>query len=145
VIIGFVEELVFRGILFGQSIKIWKKKYIAVLINSVLFSSSHLIFMISFDITSPTSVIIKMVSSLILSVAMCEIYLRSKSVLLCIIFHSGQNIIANLGFLYPALGMILYILGYVIIILAIYKLRRKEANVSRNQVIEIVDKTGGKK
>lgn len=145
-VIGSAEELVYRGILFRQSLKLCKKKYVAVITNSVLFAVTHMAFMISNEGISSAFIAVKLGASFILATAMCIIYVQSKSILLCTIFHSGQNILANLGLLNPELGLIIFTVGYAFIChmtcklyLSKKKLSEVKQSFQKNQTI------GGKK
>lgn len=134
-VIGLIEELIFRGILLNKALILWKNKYAAFLTVSTVFSGAHILFMIANDVSTPTLIFIKLISSFALSLFLCWAYLKSKSLLLCIIFHAGQNIIANLAFINPTIGLIFFALGYVLIFITIKKSNKviKQKQVSANK------------
>jgi membrane protease YdiL (CAAX protease family) len=118
-VIGLIEELIFRGVLLNKALLLMKNKYVAIIAVSTVFSGAHLMFMIAADENTLSLMFMKFASSFILSLFLCWEYLKSKSLVICIIFHAGQNIIANLAFINPTLGLTFFALGYLLIFIII--------------------------
>lgn len=99
------EELVFRGLILG-SLGVSMKKPIAVVISALLFSVVHLPSLIALGYT------------LLLGLVLGFVYLRTKSLIPCILLHVAFNASNYLLFIPKNVG--LYILLIISIPLTIY-------------------------
>ena len=91
--VGFLEEILFRGFLFRSIAK--KNLTAGVLCSSVLFGLCHFSETISWDTVMPS--LMNIVLALAAGFLLVMIFVRTGSLLVCIVFHSVNNILT--GFL----------------------------------------------
>lgn len=92
---AFFEELFFRGFVVSYSIKFLKKKHIICLISAIIFGIPHIINYFNQFYTFQ-SVLYQVILATSLGFLYASIYLKTKSLLLIILFHFINNFVANI-------------------------------------------------
>lgn len=93
-LVGFVEETFFRGIVF-YSLKNQKPK-IVIIFSSVLFGLLHIASSLNPD-TAFILVILQIINALLLGLVFSLIYYSNQSIYTVIIFHALFNIFASIS------------------------------------------------
>lgn len=87
--VGFFEELVFRGLLFNAMRK--NNMISAVIVSSVTFGIGHIINLFNGSGMDITENIVQIVSAVAVGFMFVIIYIKSESLLICIITHGLFN------------------------------------------------------
>ncbi len=87
--VGFVEEVIFRGFLFKALYKDNKKA--AVIVSSVTFGIGHIVNLLNGADLVPT--IVQILHAALIGYIFTLIFIRTKSILLCIVIHSLINML----------------------------------------------------
>lgn len=89
--VGFVEEVIFRGFLFKGLAKNNLKS--AIIISAVTFGIGHIVNLLNgYDIFSSVA---QIVYALACGFLLVMIYVRTDSIIFCIVFHSLNNMVAD--------------------------------------------------
>ena len=91
--VGFLEELIFRGFLFRAI----EKENLArpVIISSVTFGIGHIVNLLNgYDIASS---LMQIVFAVAVGFLLVFIFIRTGSLVPCIVFHSLNNVLAGFG------------------------------------------------
>ena len=88
--VGFMEELIFRGFLFEAMAKDNLKS--AIVVSSVTFGLGHIVNLFNGRGMDLTAVIIQIVIAVVIGFLMVMVYLRSGSIIPCMITHAVVNI-----------------------------------------------------
>ena len=94
--VGFLEEMIFRGLLFQAMAKGGVKA--AIIVSSVTFGIGHIVNLINGSGAGLLSTLLQVVYAVAIGFAFVMIYCRTKSLLPCILTHSifnGLSAIAN--------------------------------------------------
>ena len=119
--VGFLEELIFRGFLFEAMAKDNVKS--AIVVSSVTFGIGHIINLVNGRGMDFTAVLIQIVVAVAMGFLLVMIYLRSGSIIPCMITHAVFNITSafadkqNL-----TLQVLLFQSGLLIVIIIVYLL-----------------------
>ena len=87
--VGFLEELIFRGLLFQAIAKDGVKS--AIIVSSVTFGIGHIVNMVNGSGAELLTNLLQILYAIAIGFAFVMIYYRTKSLLPCIIVHSIFN------------------------------------------------------
>ena len=90
--VGFLEELIFRGFLFEALRK--KNLKIAVIVSSLTFGAGHIINLFNGSGMSLNRVLVQIVMAILIGFLFAIVYLRSGSLIPCILSHQAVNILS---------------------------------------------------
>ena len=90
--VGFLEELIFRGFLFEALRK--KNLKTAVMVSSLTFGAGHIINLFNGSGMALKSVLLQIVLAVMIGFLFVVIYLRSESLIPCILSHQSVNILS---------------------------------------------------
>lgn len=117
-----VEEFTFRKVILALLMKL-NFKY-ALILSSIIFMLFHVFVYLLFNNEIIWIVLlIKIISTCLLGIVLGFVFIKFNSLLLCILIHCGQNIISNF-ITNPILDIILYAMGFLIVIILCIKERR---------------------
>ena len=88
--VGFLEELIFRGFLFEALRK--KGLKIAIVVSSLTFGIGHIVNLFNGSGMSIGAVLFQMVYAVLFGFLVVTVYLRSGSLIPCIVSHQMVNI-----------------------------------------------------
>lgn len=108
--VGFLEEIIFRGILY-KSIEKDNRK-LAIIISSVTFGIGHIVNLLNGANLIPT--LIQICYATALGFLFVTIFNKSKSLIPCIITHIAINSLSIIG--KDSTGMLIYIIPIILII-----------------------------
>ena len=130
--VGFLEELIFRGFLFEAMAKDNMKSAIAV--SSITFGIGHIINLFNGHGMNFTEVIIQIVMAVAMGFLLVMVYLRSGSIIPCMVTHAAFNITGafsneqNLPMQTELLQdglLIVIIIAYLLVLLKTAPMKRK--------------------
>jgi membrane protease YdiL (CAAX protease family) len=87
--VGFLEEMIFRGLLFRGMAKNGVKS--AIIVSSVTFGIGHIVNLFNGSGRDPASSVIQIIFAVLVGFALVLIFYYGKSLVPCIIFHSANN------------------------------------------------------
>ena len=87
--VGFLEELIFRGLLFQAMAKDGVRS--AIIVSSVTFGIGHIVNLINGSGADLLSNLLQVVYAVAIGFAFVMIYCKTKSLVICIITHSVFN------------------------------------------------------
>ena len=87
--VGFLEEVIFRGLLFRAMEKDDLKK--AIIVSSLTFGIGHIVNLFNGSGKDPASNVIQIVFAVLVGFVLVLIFYYGKSLVPCIIFHSENN------------------------------------------------------
>lgn len=87
--VGFLEELIFRGLLFNAMLE--NGKHFAIIVSSVTFGVGHIINMINGSGAELLANLLQVVYAIAVGFMFVMIYYRTKSLIPCIITHGVFN------------------------------------------------------
>ena len=90
--VGFLEELIFRGFLFEALRK--KSLKTAVIVSSLTFGAGHIINLFNGSSMSLREVLFQIAFAVLIGFLFVMIYLRSGSLIPCILSHQAVNILS---------------------------------------------------
>ncbi len=91
--VGFLEEVIFRGFLFRGMAK--KNMSSAMIVSAVTFGVGHIVNLLNgYDIVSS---LVQIVYAVAVGFLLVFIFVRTGSLIPCIVFHSFNNILAGFG------------------------------------------------
>ena len=96
--VGFLEEVIFRGLLFAAIAKDNIKS--AVIISSVTFGAGHLINLFNGSGMSPVNNLCQIVFAVAVGFLLVTIFYRGGSLVPCIIAHSAINTLNTLSLIH---------------------------------------------
>ena len=100
--VGFLEELIFRGLLFRAMAKDGVKS--AIIVSSVTFGIGHIVNLINGSGAELLPNLLQVVYAVAIGFAFVMIYCRTKSLMPCMIVHSvfnGLSVFANEAVMTP--------------------------------------------
>lgn len=118
--VGFLEEVIFRGLLFRAMEKDNLKS--AILVSALTFGIGHIVNLFNGNGKDLTSSVIQIVFAILVGFVLVLIFYHGKSLLPCILFHSANNalkVFAAEGSLSPQAEMIIN-LAMIIVVLGGY-------------------------
>ncbi len=87
--VGFVEEVIFRGLLFRAMEKDGLKS--AIIVSAVTFGIGHIVNMFNVTGKDLTSELVQIIFAVLIGFIMVLIFYYGGSLIPCIIFHSANN------------------------------------------------------
>ena len=87
--VGFLEEVIFRGLLFRAMEK--DNLRTAVIVSALTFGLGHIVNLFNGSGRDPLSSAIQIVFAVLVGFVLVLIFLRGKSLIPCILFHSANN------------------------------------------------------
>ena len=138
--VGFLEELLFRGFLFRALCRSGKKS--AVLISSLTFGAGHIVNLLNGAELVPT--LLQIVYAVAVGFLFVVLFLRSGSIVPCILTHSVLNALSVFG-LEPDYRTQCFISLALIVIAAAYAayLLRRPALTSGEACVTMKENTEG--
>lgn len=111
--VGFLEEIIFRGVLYKAIEK--DNKRLAIIISSVTFGIGHIVNLLNGADLIPT--LIQICYAIALGFLFVTIFYKSKSLIPCIITHMMVNSLSIIG--KDSTGISIYLIPIIIIIISI--------------------------
>ncbi|MGM0126333.1 hypothetical protein IGI37_003762 [Enterococcus sp. AZ194] len=131
ILVGFVEEVLFRGIFYYYLKE--KKTSTYILFSSIVFGILHIASGLNPE-TAAMLVVLQIINALLLGVVFALIYLRTKSIYVTILFHGLFNLLASItpvsSLNKNILAVSFLLIAYSIFILFSYKQRKTNALAS---------------
>ena len=87
--VGFLEEVIFRGLLFRAMEKDSLKT--AILVSALTFGFGHIVNLFNGSGRDPVSSIVQIVFAVMIGFVLVLIFYHGKSLIPCILFHSANN------------------------------------------------------
>ena len=87
--VGFLEEVIFRGLLFRAMEKDNLKT--AIIVSSLTFGIGHIVNLFNGSGKDPASNVIQIVFAVLVGFVLVLIFYYGKSLIPCILFHSANN------------------------------------------------------
>lgn len=87
--VGFLEEVIFRGLLFRAMEK--GNLITAILVSSLTFGIGHIVNLFNGSGRDPVSSLIQIVFAILVGFVLVWIFYHGKSLIPCILFHSVNN------------------------------------------------------
>lgn len=120
--VGFLEEVIFRGLLFRAMEKDNLKT--AIIVSSLTFGLGHIVNLFNGSGRNLTSVIIQIIFAVLVGFVLVLIFYHGRSLIPCIVFHSINNALGAFevdGTIDPKVNMVLNII-LIIVVLGGYSL-----------------------
>lgn len=114
-LVGFLEEMIFRGFLFNAMIKNSVKS--AIIVSSVTFGIGHIVNLINGSGAELLPNLLQVIYAIAIGFAFVMIYCKTKSLLICIITHgifNGLGTFANEAVMTPQKQIIISVLVTII-------------------------------
>lgn len=114
-LVGFLEEMIFRGFLFNAMAKDNVKS--AIIVSSVTFGMGHIVNLINGSGTELLPNLLQVIYAIAIGFAFVMIYYKTKSLLPCIITHgvfNGLGTFANKSVITPQKQIVLSVLVMII-------------------------------
>ena len=98
ILVGTLEELMFRGLLLSLIVKLNRMRnnsiFIGVLISSVLFSLAHFINLFEKPLTMTTISLVtsQVILAFCFGVFLCGVFFRTGNIICCIVLHAFFNL-----------------------------------------------------
>ena len=115
--VGFLEEVIFRGLLFKAMEKDGLKS--AIIVSSLTFGIGHIVNLFNGSGRDLASSLIQIFFAVMVGFTLVLIFYFSGSLIPCIVFHSANNALSafeSTGTMDPKLSMILNIVLIVIVL-----------------------------
>ena len=115
--VGFLEEVIFRGLLFRAMEKDNLKS--AIIVSSLTFGIGHIVNLFNGSGRSPAESLVQIVFAVLIGFVLVLIFYHGKSLIPCILFHSANNafrVFAAEGSLNPTMDLILNLVIIVIVL-----------------------------
>lgn len=93
--VGFMEEVIFRGLMFQALIKKWNR-YVVVIFISLTFGIGHIVSMVAID-QSAADTVLQIINATIVGFLFMTVILASGNLTICIITHILYNFIASIS------------------------------------------------
>ena len=115
--VGFLEEVIFRGLLFRAMEKDNLKS--AILVSALTFGIGHIVNLFNGNGRDLTSTLIQIAFAILVGFVLVLIFYHGKSLVPCILFHSANNalkVFAAEGIFSPQAEMIMNIVVIVVVL-----------------------------
>ena len=115
--VGFLEEVIFRGLLFRAMEKDNLKS--AMLVSALTFGIGHIVNLFNGSGRNLTSMFIQIVFAILVGFVLVLIFYHGKSLLPCILFHSANNalkVFNTEGSLSPQAEMIINLVVIIVVL-----------------------------
>lgn len=133
--VGFLEEVIFRGLLFRAMEKDNLKT--AVIVSSLTFGIGHIVNLFNGNGRDPASSMIQIVFAVLVGFVLVLIFYHGRSLISCILFHSANNalkVFSTEGNLDPKTEMMLNLVLIVVVLggYSLYLVRAFSQNAERH-------------
>jgi membrane protease YdiL (CAAX protease family) len=95
--VGFMEEIIFRGLMFKGLAKQWNR-YVVVVFISLTFAVGHIVSMVAVA-QSGSDTVLQVVNAGVVGFMFMAVILASGNLTICVIAHILYNFLANISFL----------------------------------------------
>ena len=115
--VGFLEEVIFRGLLFRAMEKDNLKT--AVIVSALTFGLGHIVNLFNGSGKDPVSSVTQIVFAVLVGFVLVLIFYHGKSLIPCILFHSANNalkVFSAVGSLDPRTEMALNLIVIVVVL-----------------------------
>lgn len=115
--VGFLEEVIFRGLLFRAMEK--DNLNTAIIISSLTFGLGHIVNLFNGSGRDPVSSMIQIVFAVLVGFVLVLIFYHGKSLIPCILFHSANNalkVFATEGSMNPQTELVLNLVLIVVVL-----------------------------
>ncbi len=115
--VGFLEEVIFRGLLFRAMEKDNLKT--AILVSSLTFGLGHIVNLFNGSGRDPVSSMTQIIFAVLVGFVLVLIFYHGKSLIPCILFHSANNalkVFSAEGTLDPEVEMLLNLVLIVVVL-----------------------------
>ncbi|MBQ9046689.1 MAG: CPBP family intramembrane metalloprotease [Solobacterium sp.] len=115
--VGFLEEVIFRGLLFRAMEKDSLKS--AIIVSALTFGMGHIVNLINGSGRDLASTLIQIIFAVLIGFVLVLIFYHGKSLISCIVFHSANNalkVFAGEGSLNPTADMIINLVMIIIVL-----------------------------
>jgi uncharacterized protein len=93
--VGFMEEIIFRGLMFKALLQKWNRTVVVIFI-SFTFAIGHIVSMVAVDL-SGMDTLLQIINALIVGFMFMTVILASGNLRACIIAHILYNFLANIS------------------------------------------------
>lgn len=127
--VGFLEEVIFRGLLFRAMEKDNPKT--AIIVSALTFGLGHIVNLFNGSGQDITATIIQIVFAVLVGFVLVLIFYYSGSLIPCILFHSVNNVLSAFearGTMDPKLEMALIVVvlgGYLVYLIKTFSKNRE--------------------
>jgi membrane protease YdiL (CAAX protease family) len=122
--VGFMEEIIFRGLMFKALIKKWNR-YIVVAFISFTFAIGHIVSMVAVG-QSSTDTVLQIVNAFVVGFMFMVVILASGNLTICIITHILYNFLANISMVGSTHTEIIAVSTVITILYFVYLIFRAE-------------------
>jgi len=139
--VGFLEEVIFRGLLFRAMEKNGLKS--AIIVSALTFGFGHIVNLFNGSGKDLVSTFIQIVFAVLVGFVLVLIFYHGKSMIPCILFHSANNalkVFAAEGGLSPQIEMLSNILlivvvlgGYLFYLVRTFPIKEEDSRLSGSQ------------
>lgn len=115
--VGFLEEVIFRGLLFRAMEKDNLKT--AILVSSLTFGLGHVVNLFNGSGKDPVSSVTQIIFAVLVGFVLVQIFYHGKSLIPCILFHAANNalkVFSAEGSLDPKVEMALNLVLTVVVL-----------------------------
>ena len=115
--VGFLEEVIFRGLLFRAMEKDGTRS--AVVVSALTFGLGHIVNLFNGSGSDPVSTLIQIVFAVLVGFVLVLIFYHGKSLIPCILFHSFNNALRVLeadGAMSPQTEMMLNLVMIIVVL-----------------------------
>ncbi len=115
--VGFLEEVIFRGLLFRAMEK--DSLRTAIIVSALTFGLGHIVNLFNGSGKDLVSSIIQLIFAVLVGFVLVLIFCRGKSLIPCILFHSANNalkVFSAEGSLNPQAEMVLNLVLIVVVL-----------------------------
>jgi membrane protease YdiL (CAAX protease family) len=93
--VGFMEEVIFRGLMFKSLVKKWNR-FTVVAFISCTFAIGHIVSMVAVG-QSGADTVLQIVNAFVVGLMFMAVILASGNLTICIIAHILYNFLANIS------------------------------------------------
>jgi len=93
--VGFMEEIIFRGLMFKGLVRKWNR-YVVVAFISFTFAIGHIVSMVAVA-QSGTDTVLQVLNSFVVGFMFMAVILASGNLTICVIAHILYNFLANIS------------------------------------------------
>ena len=131
ILVGFVEESIYRGIMIKILLPLGMHS--AILTSSILFSVTHMLNLLSGQSLGQTG--LQLIYSLLIGIVLAQLFIKSENIYPLILFHSLHNLLQFLGNGESSVILDTTVIGILVVsaISLAFSLRRK--NIVKNAFI----------
>lgn len=122
--VGFMEEIIFRGLMLKTLEKKWNR-YVVVAFISFTFAVGHIVSMVAVQ-QSGMDTVLQIVNAFIVGFMFMQVFLASRNLTVCVITHILYNFIAHLSMVNSTHTIIIVINAIVTVLYLIYLIFRSK-------------------